>query len=237
MFIILHYFVEGLYDHRWRLDSLNITDEKDSMQGIISGNVQVESDGVLGNCTALRSDGKIEFRTISRRCFNQWCYPFYTLSFWLKYEEMSSQNIMSFGELVKITQTTTTPEQHLSVVVNTATWICSTLLFVPCEVWSHLIVSVKTWEDVILVYLDGNIVANSSHFVCTNVADVQNYPVLPITAGGSGDVNFVLDDVRVVFDAPQISKTVESYKNRTGKKRVNANSAFLFNLYPPCLQL
>ena len=219
----------GLYDHRWKLDSLDIIDEKDSNLGEISGDVQLESDGVLENCTALRGDGKIEFREIKRRCYYNWCYPFYTLSFWVKYEEMDSQNIISFGELVKVTQTAQTPKEHLSVEVNTAYRKCATSFFVPSEVWSHVIVSVKSWEHIILVYLDGNIVADISHFECTDHPEVQNYFTFPFTVGGNSDVNFALDDVRILFDAPEMSKTVESYKNKAGEKITAKIEAVLHN--------
>lgn len=216
----LLYFTTGHYDHRWRLDSLTIIDEKDSKLGVISGDVQLQSDGVIENCTVLRGNGRIEFREIKRRCNNKWCYPYHTLSFWLKYEEMDSQNIISFGELVKITQTAQTPKEHLSVEVKTAYWKCSTFFFVPSEVWAHVIVSVKAWEGVVLVYLDGNIVANTSRFLCTDHA-VQNYKTNSLTAGDGGNVNFALDDVRLLFDAREISETVNSYKSRTGRNAGN----------------
>ena len=131
---------------------------------------------------------------------------------------MDSQNILSFGGLVKIIQGGgMAEEEQISVEVNSAYLTCSTEVFVPSTVWSHIIVSVRTWQGVRSVYLDGKLMANSSRFLCTSHDEVQDYDKPSLVAGGDGNVNFALDDVRLVFDGLEMPKIVESYKNITGK--------------------
>ena len=199
---------------------MNVEDDKDSKHGTICGNVQLQSDGAIENCTALRGDGKIELRTFERGCYYDWCFPFHTLSFWLKHKEMDSQNIISFGKLINITQNGQTPEKDLSVEINTAYRRCSTYISVPSEVWAHIIVSVNAWEGKMLVYVDGIVVSNNSHFLCVNHSNVQTFNEVSLIAGGSSDSHFSLDDVRLLFDVLELSETVESYRNRTGKEEL-----------------
>ena len=211
------YFSLGYYDHRWRLDSLGILDDKDMKLGKIQGDVQVQTDGVFENCIALRGDAKIEFREINKLCDDKSGFTLYTLSFWFKYEEKSSQTIMSVGEFVNVTQSANAPDrEHISVQVNTAKKKCFTSFFVSSEVWSHIIVSVNELQGKMLVYLDGSIVANSSRFVCEEYAEFQIYKHASLVSGGNGDVDFVLDDVRLLFDVLEIPETVKIFKEKTG---------------------
>lgn len=212
------YFSLGYYDHRWRLDSLDIFDDKYLTVGKIYGDVQLQSDGVIENCTALREDGKIEFQGVKETCDSAASsFPMYTLSFWLKYEEMNSQTIISVGELLNITQSANIPDkEHISVEANNARKKCLTSFFVPSQVWSHIIVSANTLKDKLFVYLDGRIVKNSSQFTCTDHSETQSYENASLVSGGNGDVDFALDDVRLLFDAPEMSETIESFTQETG---------------------
>jgi hypothetical protein len=197
-----HYFL-GIFDHRWTLDFLNIT-EKTTLS--IIGTVN-ETDGVTDGAIELRKDGKIIFEQFNSYCKDTWCYPFYTLSFWLKYEEVANQDILAFGDLVKVTQKSSTPTDHLSIELNSPTQICHTSFFVPTEVWSHIIVTFI--RDLITLYLDGRIV--STNLACTTKSDLADYPQVNLTAGGSGDVHFALNAVRVLFDVVHYD-TLRSYQ-------------------------
>ena len=219
VFINIYYvfFSLGYYDHRWRLDSLDIVDDKGMTVGQIYGDVQLQSDGVIENCTALRGDGKIEFQDVEERCDNPSSFPLYTLSFWLKYKEMNSQTIISVGKFLNITQSANAPDkEHISVEASTTKKKCVTSFFVPSQVWSHIIVSVNALKKTLLVYLDGSIVKNSSNFVCTDHNEVQSYENASLVSGGNGDVDFTLDDVRLLFDAPEMSETIKSFTQETG---------------------
>lgn len=212
------YFV-GIFDHRWTLDSLNITESTtESTTGAIN-----EAEGAMDGAVELTGDGKIIFQQFNSYCKNIWCYPFYTLSFWLKYEDVASQDIFAFGDLVKVTQTSSTPTDHLSIELNSPTQTCHINFFVPTEVWSHIIVAFN--RDVITLYLDGRVFATNP--ACTQRA--EDHPDVNLVAGGSGDVHFALDDVRVLFDARPLYDTVRSYKKKTGM--TSLGGLFRLDLY------
>ena len=201
------YFL-GIFDYRWTLDSLNITNNPTIS---VTGDVK-EIEGAIQGAAGLKGDGQIVFQQFKSYCRDSWCFPFFTLSFWLKYEEVASQNILAFGDLVRIVQTSSTPTDHVSIVFNSPTQNCKTDFFVPTEVWSHILVTVS--HGFITLYLDGRLLANSTNLQCTTI-DPRDYPEINFDAGGSGDVNFALDDVRVLFDV-LLKDTVRFYKNKVG---------------------
>ena len=170
-----------------------------------------EIEGVMEGAMELKGDGEIFFQQFNSYCKDSWCFPLYTLSFWLKYEEVASQDILAFGDLLKVSQTSSTPTDHVSIQFDSSTQNCETNFFVPTEVWSHILVTVN--RGFISLYLDGRLLANSTNFQCTTVS--ADYPQINFAAGGSGDVNFALDDVRVLFDVLP-NDTVRFYKEKIG---------------------
>lgn len=170
-----------------------------------------EIEGAMEGAVELKGDGQIFFQQFNSYCKDNWCFPLYTLSFWLKYEEVASQDILAFGDLVKVSQTSSTPTEHVSIEFNSPTQKCQTNLFVPTEVWSHILVTAN--RSFISLYLDGRLLADSANLQCTTVS--EDYPEINFAAGGSGDVHFALDDVRVLFDVLTYD-TVRFYKEKIG---------------------
>ena len=118
-------FYEGIFDHRWTLDLLNTT-----MNTTLSTNGTLSDiEGVMDGAIGIKQDGKIIFQEFNSYCDNIWCFPFYTLSFWLKYEEVANQDILAFGDLVKVTQTSSSPTDYLSIELNSPTEECFTRFF------------------------------------------------------------------------------------------------------------
>ena len=172
-----------------------------------------ETDGVIDGAVELKGNGKIVFQEVKSICLNAYCFPFYTVSFWLKYEEMTAQNILTFGDLLKFTQNKVTPENYISMELKSKTYRCVKNFFVPAEVWSHIIVVLN--RDAMSLYLDGHLVARNINMSCVTQSLSLNYPQVSLMAGGSGDVNFGLDDVRMLFDVVP-SDLIKLYKEKTG---------------------
>lgn len=191
------------------MDSLEITNNSTLS---ISGRTD-ETKGVIDGAIELNRDGKIIFQQFDSFCDDIWCFPSFTISFWLKYEEVVSQDIFAFGDLVKVAQNSGTPEEHISVELNSAARSCQTSFFVPSEVWSHIIVTFN--YDFMNLYFDGQLLANSSNLQCTQRNELMDFPEVGLIAGGSGNVAFALDDLRVLFDVLP-NETVRSYKTKTG---------------------
>ena len=168
-------------------------------------------EGAMDGAIEVKQDGKIIFQKFNSYCDDIWCFPFYTLSFWLKYEELANQDILALGDLVKVTQTSSLPTDYLTIELNSTTEECFTSFFVPTEVWSHIIVTFN--RGLTTLYLNGRVLATS--LTCTQKTDMEDYSEVQLMAGGSGDVYFGLDDVRLLFDI-QLHDTVRSYKEKTG---------------------
>ena len=181
------------------------------MEGNSSGDV-VMIDGVVDEALELDRDGKLYFGQFASDCENIWCFPMYTISTWIKYyQQVNGQDILTFGELLKIYQDPTIGEKdHLSINVSSALRTCVMTVFVPSEVWSHISVSVNGNES-ISVYVDGYNVTNAN-FECNSHSVMEDYPNAHFFAGGSGAVSFAVDDVRLLFDALEIANTIRSYK-------------------------
>ncbi|XP_028392900.1 uncharacterized protein LOC114517402 [Dendronephthya gigantea] len=205
--LLCHY--EGIYDHRWKLNSLEMTNNSTTS---VSGRVD-KTEGAMDGAVRLKEDGKIIFRQFDNFCDDIWCFPYLTISFWLKYEEVVSQDILMFGDLVKVSQNSGTPEEHISFELNSAAQSCKASFFVPSGVWSHIIVTLV--HDLMNLYFDGKLLNNSLHLQCTKRNELMDFPNINLVAGGSGNVDFALDDVRVLFDVLP-NETVRWYKANTG---------------------
>ena len=182
----------------------------------VNGQVE-ETEGAMEGALEFTGASKIIFKEFNHYCNEFWCFLPYTLSFWLKYEDVTSQDILALGDFVRVTQTSSTPTDHVSIALSTSNKTCQTSFFVPTEVWSHIIIASK--DESISIYLDGRLMESSTTLQCTLKSSYINEEKFDLVAGGSGDVNFNLDDVRLLFDV-QLNDTLHYYKEKTGIKEI-----------------
>ena len=200
------------------MDTLPPTDDKNAFSDDSSIAHSVKGiPGVIDQAIEQRG-GSSSLARFSDQCFVGTCFPIYTLSFWLKYEEISEtyRSLLVFAPRFSIsTKNDDALKNHLYVWSYVALRRCEFEVFAPAEIWTHLIFVVK--DENFTVYLNGHEVENTT-LQCTLLSQGPG-SVINTKLGGSNGGNtktFAIDDLRLLFDAFPVDDTLEYYKTITG---------------------
>ncbi len=153
------------------------------------------------------------------KCFTGKCFPKYTISFWLKYEEISRtyQYMLSFGERLLVMQDMQyAPKDNLKVELYAALRKCDFKVFAPAEIWSHLIFVLN--DENFAVYSNGREVTNTT-LDCSLSTVEPSHSRIELGESFSSSTqakHFAIDDLRLLFDALSVDETLEYYKTITG---------------------
>ena len=186
----------------------------------LNGSVLNQIPGVIDKAIHI-TDGGGTLSHFWDRCFNYDCFPKYTLSFWLKYKRISfnQQYLLSFSDRFVIYQDYSEPKDYLTVQSRVAFSRCNFKVFIPAEVWAHLIFVVK--DENFTVYLNGQKVDNTT-LDCSEFASGPGWDIYLrlgdyyLYGYGYGPKDFSLDDVRLLFDSMSAEDTLDNYKTITG---------------------
>lgn len=198
------------------MDTLPPTDDKNAFSDDSSIANSVKGiPGVIDQAIEQR-DGSTSLARFSDQCFVGTCFPIYTLSFWLKYGEISNTywSLLVFNPRFYIGQQNA-PKNHLYVWSYVALRKCEFEVFAPAEIWTHLIFVVK--DENFTVYLNGHEVENTT-LQCTLLSQGPGSAIHTKLGGSNGGntKTFAIDDLRLLFDAFPVDDTLEYYKTITG---------------------
>ena len=198
------------------MDSLDIKDEKD-FSAILSkqGNF-VLIDGVVDQALEMSDGELIYFKQISRNCADVWCFPMYTISTWIKYKSRpanSLQTLFRLSPLLSIEQNHAFGENRVQISANTAQQRCTFSTFLPSNVWSHIVISAK--PQFFSMYVDGHEVTTSAIMNCQQ-RGADDVTQVTVIAGRHDTFNIAIDDLRISFDALDVTDTKRSYQLITG---------------------